>query len=453
MVSANLQRSSTRNIFLLLLLLTGILAGILFVTDHLAAGIILLVIDLMIINFLRKIYNSTNEAVSTFFDSLGNDDTTLHFTKIKGNASMNKLYGSMEKLNRHFQEIRMKNEYNESFYKTLIEFASTGLIVLDGTDSVVLINKVACNYAGISPESTNRNLLKIRHPEFYEAIRTIKPGETVTYKHLVSNNLQMLSFRASGIKRNDEELKLVSINDIRSELEYRELESYRKLMSVMTHEIMNLLSPITSVSKELYTQLNQSVGNDGNPMKQDYDISTAAAGLRLINEQAGGLINFMNNYRRISKIPRPEFATMDAEEWVGMLKIAFSVQMKENDIDFRINRDRNVHSIIADPNLINQVMINVINNAIDAVMEKDGDRIISVSMLKNNSERVQIAISNNGPEIPSELIEKIFVPFFTTKKNGSGIGLSICQEIMKLHKGSIMAISSHDGLTTFLIEV
>lgn len=453
MVSVNLQRSSTRNILLILLLLTGILSGILVATGHLTTGIILIVIDFIILNFLRRIYNSTNEAVSTFFDSLSNDDTTLYFTKIKGNTSMKKLYDSMEKLNRHFQEIRLKNEYNESFYRTLIEFGSTGLIVLDGNNSVALINKVACNYAGISPESTNKNMLKIRHPEFYEAICSIKSGETVTYKHLVSNNLQMLSFRASGIKRNDEELKLISIHDIRSELDNRELESYRKLMSVMTHEIMNLLSPITSVSKELCTQLNQFVENDRTTVKHEYDITAAATGLRLINEQANGLINFVNNYRRISRIPRPEFATLDADEWAGMLKIAFSGQMKENNIDFRIDRDRNVHNIIADPNLFNQVMINLLNNAIDAVMEIDGNRIISISMLKKNNERVQISISNNGPQIPPDLIEKIFVPFFTTKKNGSGIGLSICQEIMKLHKGSVIAVSPQDGFTTFLIEV
>lgn len=451
MVSANYQRSSTRNILLILLLLIGVLTGILFATDHLSAAIIMVIIALLIINFLRRIYNSTNEAVSTFFDSLSNDDTTLNFTKIEGNPSLKKLYESMEELNRHFKEIRIKNEYNESFYRTLIEFASTGLIVLDGNNSVALINKVACNYAGISPDSTNRNLLKIRHPEFYEAICNIKSGETLTYKHLVSNNLQMLSFRASGIKRNDEELKLISIHDIRSELEYRELESYRKLMSVMTHEIMNLLSPITSVSKELYDQLNLFIENDA--LKQEYDITTAATGLRLINEQAGGLTNFVNSYRRISKIPPPEFATMDAEDWEGMLKIAFSGRMNENSIDFRIDRERNVHHIIADPNLLNQVVINIINNAIEAVIEIESNRMISINMVKKNNERIQIQISNNGPQIPSELIEKIFVPFFTTKKNGSGIGLSICQEIMKLHKGSVIAVSPNDGFTTFLVEV
>lgn len=453
MRSETLVRSDTRNILLALLFLSGIVAGFLFASGRWSAGIIPLVAALIIVISLVKIYNSTNKAISTFFESLANDDTALNFMKIEGNASLKKMYESMEKLNRHFQEIRLRNEYNESFYRTLIEFASTGLIVLDKNNSVALINKVACKYAGISPDSTNRNLLKVRNPDFFEAICTIRPGETATYKHLVSNNLQMLSFRAAKIRRNDEELKLISVHDIRFELENREIESYRKLLNVMTHEIMNLLSPITSASKELYTKLSQYAEKENGRIVPEPDVTTAISGLGLINDQANGLINFVNNYRRISRIPQPVFSTFDAEEWEGQLRIAFSGRMKENLIDFSINRERGVHNIIADRNLLNQVMINIINNAIDAVMENEGRKLISIRMQKKSDDRILISVSNNGPAIPAELVEKIFVPFFTTKKHGSGIGLSISQEIMKLHKGSIIAVSPGDGLTSFVVEL
>lgn len=447
-----LLRSGTRNILLMFLLLSGALAGILFAGGHWPAGIFLVLASFMLIFLLIRIYNNTNKSVKAFFDSLGNDDTTLHFSNVPRNASLNQLYESMDRLNRHFQEIRLRNEYNESFYRTLIEFASTGLIVLDGNNSIVFINKVACNYAGISPESVNKNLLRIKHPEFYNAVCNLTPGGTVTYRHLVSNELQMLSFRAAGIKRSDQELKLVSVQDIRSELENRELESYRKLMNVMTHEIMNLLSPITSVSKELYTQLNSKPDKDVDGMEKEPDITNALTGLQMINEQSNSLINFVNNYRRISRIPQPEFASFDADEWTGQLSIAFSGRMKENAINFSIGREKNVHNIIADRNLLNQVMINLINNAIDAVTEIEGERKISVRISKKGDERILISVSNNGPHIPPDLVEKIFVPFFTTKKNGSGIGLSISQEIMKLHRGSIIAVSNGKWVT-FLVEL
>ena len=164
----------------------------------------------------------------------------------------------MNLLNKHFQEIKIRNEYNESYYKTLIQHASTGLLVLDSNNQIELINKAACIYAGISPESTNLNILRIKHPAFYEAVCNLNPGENVTYRNLISNNLQILFFRATMIRRKDAELKLVSIQDIRHELEFREMESYRKLISVMTHEIMNLLSPLTSVSKELYSMFRHN---------------------------------------------------------------------------------------------------------------------------------------------------------------------------------------------------
>jgi two-component system, NtrC family, nitrogen regulation sensor histidine kinase NtrY len=453
MASDKLLRSSTRNLLLVLLLLAGALAGFLISRQDWLAVTILIIGCLVIILILRRIYNNTNNAVAAFFDSLENDDTTLHFPEVKENSSLKRLYESMERLNKHFQDIRLKNEYNESFYRTLIEFASTGLIVLDGNDSIVLINKVACSFAGISPESTNRGFLKIRHPEFYEAICSLRPGETITYRHLVSNELRMLSFKAVRIKRDEKDLKLVSVHDIRSELEYRELESYRKLMNVMTHEIMNLLSPITSVSKELCSQFNLISTKEHSLVSTDPDITKALTGLNMINEQSNSLINFVNSYRRISKIPQPEFGSIDAEEWAGQLMIAFSGRMKEDEISFSVNRERNVSNIIADRNLLNQVMINLINNAHDAVMELESNRMITIRILKKPDERILISVSNNGPRIPSDLIEKIFVPFFTTRKNGSGIGLSISQEIMKLHRGSIIATSPESGPTSFLVEL
>jgi signal transduction histidine kinase len=254
------------------------------------------------------------------------------------------------------------------------------------------------------------------------------------------------------IKRKDTELKLVSIQDIRHELEFRELDSYRKLISVLTHEIMNLLSPLTTVSKELYSMFR---ANDKPKMLSQIDdgtIKTAVNGLQLINEQSNGLLNFVNNYRKISKLPQPEFATFEVEGWVEQLKIAFSGKMVESNINFTITTDKSLKEIIADKKLINQVIINLINNSIEALLEETNDRQIRMQLLRTPQNNVNIRIINNGPLIPPALLEKIFVPFFTTKKSGSGIGLSISQEIMKLHNGSITAVSSEEINTCFIVE-
>jgi two-component system nitrogen regulation sensor histidine kinase NtrY len=419
---------------------------------HYLTSFLLIISGFIIIYLLIKIYDATNEIITLFFNSLNNDDTTLNFPETIKNKTLKGLYQGMNILTRHFQEIKIRNEYNESYYKTLIQHASTGLMVIDGNKRIELMNKSACIYAGISAESTNLNILRIKNQAFYEAVCDLMPGENVVYKNLISNNLQMLSFRATMIRRDNTDLKLISIQDIRHELESREMESYRKLINVLTHEIMNLLSPLTSVSKELY---NMFSNNDSPKKLSDIDettIKTTFNGLQLINDQSNGLLSFVGSYRKISKIPQPEFTTFDTEEWLEQLQIVFAGKMRENNILFLINADRSLKRIIADKKLLNQVMINLINNAFDAVMETSGERKIEIQIKKGLQSKVIIKVINNGPLIPQGLLEKIFVPFFTTKMNGSGIGLSISQEIMKLHNGSVAAISSEESQTCFIVE-
>jgi two-component system, NtrC family, nitrogen regulation sensor histidine kinase NtrY len=452
MVSEKLLDQRAGIVLLLLNIISFTGAGIMIATGHYLYATVFAIAGGIIILLLVRLYNATNDAITFFFDSLRNDDTTLHFATDIRNRTLTRLYDSMNKLNLHFQEIRIKNEYNESYYRTLIQHASTGIIVLDANNKVELINKAACQYAGFSPESTNLNTLIIKHPAFYEAVCNLKPGENVTYRNLISNNLQILVFRASMIKRKDAELKLVSIQDIRHELEFRELDSYRKLISVLTHEIMNLLSPLTTVSKELFSMFRSNDKPKVLSQIDDGTIKTAVNGLQLINEQSNGLLNFVNNYRKISKLPKPEFETFEVDGWIEQLKIAFSGKMIENDISFTITADKSLKEIIADKKLLNQVMINLLNNSIEALVEINKDRQIRIQMLKTAQNNVMIRIINNGPLIPPALLEKIFVPFFTTKKSGSGIGLSISQEIMKLHNGSITAVSSEENNTCFIIE-
>lgn len=440
--------SGNRILFLVVSILSFTGAGIYMGRHNWLIAIILLLAGVVFLALAERISASVSEAVTIFFDSLRNDDTTIRFPEEVKNKKLSGLYERMNNLNAYFQEIKMKNEFNEAYYRTLIHNASAGLLVLGGNNRIELINKTACNYAGISHESTNSDLLKIRHPAFYEAVCSLKAGQNVTYKNLIDGNLQLLSFRATIIRRKDELLKLVSIQDIRSELESRELESYRKLLNVMTHEIMNQLSPLTAVAKELHDMVavEQDADRDGESVRR-----TTISGLKLINEQSTGLVNFMNNYRKLSKIPAPEFSTFEAEEWIGQLKIAFSGKMNENNVDFRLSADKSLREIIGDRKLLNQVMVNLINNALDAVLEIKNERRIEIQMTKNQENRILIRILNNGPVIPHELLDKIFVPFFTMKKNGSGIGLSISQEIMKMHNGSITAVSGKEE-TCFLVE-
>lgn len=448
MASEKSPTTRIRNLLIVLSILFFTASGFYFGRQEHFIAILLSIAGIVSIFILNRTYKKMDEAIIFFFDSLKNHDTTTRFREKTGNKKLDWMNQRMNELNEFFQEIKLRNEYNESYYRTLLYNATAGLIVLGSENKIELINKTACNYAGISSESTNHDLLRIKHPEFYEAIRKMVPGDNIIYKNLVGGNLQLLSFRATMIRRKDEKLKLISIQDIRTELESKEIESYRKLMSVMTHEIMNLISPLTAVSSELHDKWNKEAE------RSDPDetlAKTTVTGLKLINEQSTSLVNFMNNYRKLSRLPSPEFSSFSAEEWIDQLKIVFSAMMKENDVDFKISSEKQLTEVTGDRKLLNQVMVNLINNSLDAVMENEGERKISIRMIRNSNDKLSIKITNNGPVIAPGLLDKIFVPFFTTKKKGSGVGLSICQEIMKLHNGSLVAISS-DVQTCFIAE-
>jgi signal transduction histidine kinase len=415
-------------------------------TLFLAGGLLALWLEM-------RIYRVTNDSITYFFNALRNDDTALQFPNKIRNSSLSRLYEGMNRLNRHFQDIRLQNEYNEKYYKTLIRNSATGILVLNERNEVELMNEVASRYAGISPDSTNPNILKVKNTLFYEAICKLQPGENQTYRQISGNTIQMLLFNAILFQKNEEFVKLVSIQDIRQELESRELESYRKLIRVLTHEIMNLLSPLNSVA----VSLNAAYHPANQPIRltalNEEILKTTLNSIEIINEQSIGLMNFVNNYRRLSRIPTPEIEPFETDEWIDQLRIVYSERMKEKGISFEINVERGIRQITADKKLINQVVINLMNNAMDAVLEKEKSRLITLDIENAPHHRIWISISNNGPEIPPEVLDKIFVPFFTTKKEGSGIGLSICQEIMKLHQGSLTVVSRPEDFTTFIIEI
>jgi signal transduction histidine kinase len=436
-----------------LLVIAFTLGGFLLAKDKYFASTLLFLIGILTLLTAYRLSSDTNKSLTVFFNALSNEDTAFQFPELRHNKSMNALYQSMNRLNSHFQSIRLQNEYNEKYYKTLIRHSATGLLVLNSNNQVELINKIACLYAGISPDSTNPNLLSIKNPLFFEASVKAKPGEDTTYKQISGNTLQLLSFRATEIRKNESAVKLISIQDIRHELESKELESYRKLISVLTHEIMNLMSPLTSISRALYVlyhQHNKPVelsSFDGNMLKSTLN------GLEVIDEQTSAIMKFVDNYRRISKIPQPVFKPIHLADWVEQLQIVYALKMSESGIIFRIKSDSAPVSFVADKNLLNQVLFNLINNAFDAVAEVKEEKNINLEITKSAAAQIQITVSNNGPAIEPEIIENIFVPFFTTKQHGSGIGLSICQEIVKMHKGTLTVISSPLSDTSFIIKI
>jgi signal transduction histidine kinase len=245
--------------------------------------------------------------------------------------------------------------------------------------------------------------------------------------------------------------RLYSISDIKAELEENELDSWQKLIRVMTHEIMNSIAPITSLSNTLTRIFIKN--NDPLPAHEvtEKHISNIIHGLEVIENTGKGLMRFVEDYRKLTKIPTPVFKPILINNWLNAIRLLMKNRLDEENVNLRITKKGSHEELIGDEKLLNQVMINIINNAIDALKSVEHKKII-ISVSENTMGRLKISISDNGKGIPPEEIEKLFIPFYTTKENGSGIGLSLSRKIMRLHRGSISVFSQPGDQTTFVLS-
>lgn len=404
---------------------------------------------------LVYIFNDSNRKLSYFFDAIRNEDTSLVFPEQKGNKSVRKLNASLNSLNRKISEILLRNERNEMFYKELIEQSTTGLMSFDDAGYVTVMNSAAKKYLGVI-QLANMKLLAQKNPLLYQTVTQLKPGEKTIVKSIVDNELRTLSIQTTEMHFGNQRHVIVSFQDIRYELEEAEIDSWQKLIRVMTHEIMNSIAPITSLSHTLMsfftikdkpvepTQLTNAI------------ISDTIEGLNVIEERGKGLIHFVENYRKLAKIPQPTFKTVDVKAWIQGLYLLFKPTFEQYSICFSYSSENIISTILTDEKMLNQIMINLMNNAIESVCLNPNNetREISLSVrMSNMNESIHIELNDNGAGIEDEIIDKIFVPFFTTKKEGNGIGLSLSRQLASKLNMKLGICSQQERGTTFRLEL
>lgn len=326
-------------------------------------------------------------------------------------------------------------EQRERFYEQILSSVSSGVIVLDENHVVVQTNPAAARLLGIPILSTLRQLERFGTEVPY-LLRTLKAGERCNLQYTTGKGDVQLSMRATEMQLGGKNVRILTLNDIRNELDAKELDSWIKLTRVLTHEIMNSIAPISSLSETFLKRKDVVNG----PL---YD------GIRAIHETSTGLISFVDSYRKFSALQKPSpepFYLMDLLKQIQGLSlvpetVALTLQIEPVEL-----------MLYADPNLIRQVLINILKNAVQSIGGNKGR--IHIRAYSAADEHVFIYISNDGPVIPEEEAEQIFVPFFTTRINGSGIGLSLSRQIMKLSGGSISLLraGTNGWNTTFVLE-
>ena len=446
-----------KRITLTTLIITGFILGAGFISGYLLREysnawylLFLLPVPFAFAMIIRN-FNQSNRQIAFFFEAIRNEDSSLKFPSSIRQKSLRHLYQSLNELNNKIREIKLKNEYLEQYYQTFIQHAATGLMALNQDNEVEIMNEKAFEYAGI-PSFTPLHLVPSRNTELFGILMSVKPGEAVSCKQSTGEARINLLIRTREIRFGEKVSRIISLHDIHHELEENELDSWQKLIRVLTHEIMNSIAPIVSLTDTLehFFTLN---GKAVEPSDIDSEtIANVIQSLQTIGERGKGLVNFVDNYRKLTRIPKPEFASFSAKEWLDSVCLLLHSRIETMGVNFEIMIDPRIREISGDKKLLTQVIINILNNAMEALEENRHERKIRVSAELSKQNRPLIRISNNGPPIPKDIIEKIFIPFFTTSEQGSGIGLSLSRQIMRLHNGYIHA-ESLENFTSFVISL
>ena len=300
--------------------------------------------------------------------------------------------------------------------------------------------------------------LKNIDPKLVELLETIDAGEQKRINIKVEHNLLSLAVYSQKIVMQGREIKIVTLQDIKNELDKHEMDSWQKLIKILNHEIMNSVAPITSLSSTLSGFYKAGGNATGPELITGKIISDTIRGLSIIEEHGKGLIKFVESYRSITQLPKPEFTRINIEEFFERITILANSFLDSESEKYRIrplietNVTPSALTMMADDKLVAQVIINVIRNSVEAFEINREDNLIAIDAFKDPDGRIIMTIQDNGPGMDSDILEKIFVPFFTTKESGTGIGLSLSKQIMRLHNGNITCDSNPvNGTTISLI--
>jgi nitrogen fixation/metabolism regulation signal transduction histidine kinase len=413
-----------------------------------AAVLTFIIIIAQLIDIFRFV-SQTNRKLTRFLESVKYSDFISGFT------TDNKLGRSFKDLNIAFNEVleafrkaRTEKEEHWQYLNTVVQQVRTGILSFDTEGEVQLMNANAKKFIGISSIKNIKELIQI-NPRLYHSINSVEPGKSELYK--ASNNELYLTIQATELRIRGIDVKLVTLQNIQPELQKQELEAWQNLTRVLRHEIMNSITPISSLT----STLREILDHDMIKKDTDWELKGEAAddlreGLSTIENRSRGLIKFIDAYREYTSLPKPKMTTVLLKDLIEKVAQLMKNEIKKTKIDFQYECSSEYLTIQADVEMIEQVLINLLKNAIEALAETQNPKLSLTGRYNENA--VLIEVTDNGPGIIKEAREHIFVPFYTTKRTGSGIGLSLSRQIMQMHNGSLAVESEPEVQTVFTMK-
>jgi two-component system nitrogen regulation sensor histidine kinase NtrY len=409
---------------------------------------VLLIIQLVLL--IRK-FNLLNKELLKFFESIQSDDSGLIFKKKTGDRKLNAIYRNFDEINRKINEIKAQNIKSNLHFQNLVEHVNTGIIQFDDEGNVEVINKLAKDFFQCG-DIKNLRSLNEKIPGISKKIMNLKLGSSKSIKIIINETIAVLNFKITEFKVEEKCKKLVSFQNIKSELEFNETDSWKKLIRVLTHEIMNSTAPISSSIKVISSLLRHDKSDKIKSMNEisKEDITNTLRGLEIIEERSEGLNRFVKSYSELTKNIEPYFSEFKIIEIFKSVEFLFAEDFKNAEIKFQFQVQPEDLILKADKNLVEQVIINLIKNSIEATSNTMKREILLETFEQNN--RIIIRVTDTGEGIGMEESDKIFIPFYSSKEEGSGIGLSLSRQIMQLHNGSITFESKQGTKTEFILK-
>jgi len=400
---------------------------------------------------LIKYVQKTNHYLTNFLESIRYSDFSRSF-KIEGlGSAYDELKEAFNDVIEDFQKIRSEKEEHYYYLQNVIQHIGISLIAFQKDGTVEMINNSAKKLFQLS-KLRNIHELEDYSKELVTKLLNMKSGERTLVQVMDNDVMLQLVVYATEFKLRTRSIILVSIQNIQSELEEQEMDAWQKLIRVLTHEIMNSIAPIASLSSTVNELLKDIDTTDNLPQEiDDETVDDIRNSLRTINKRSTGLIHFVDSYRNLTRIPKPKFKIIEVGEIFKNIHLLMEEEIKKNGIICEMEINPSTLELTADEELIEQVLINLIKNAIHSLSDIPGGKIILQAYLDKRG-KIAVQVIDNGPGILKDVIDKIFVPFFTTKPEGSGIGLSLSRQIMRMHGGTLTANSEPNKETIFTLK-
>jgi two-component system nitrogen regulation sensor histidine kinase NtrY len=414
------------------------------------------VLILQVTNLIQYV-NNTNYSLVKFLEALKNEDFSVYFSPSKKGDSFVKVYDDFNLIIKLFKQNKIEKEAQFKYFQYILEHVNLGIVSIKKEDlfgphsesEMLFLNKAACDILK-QPQHKYWHRLANNIPWFVDEIKKIADGGKTLVDFGDENERKQLSLEVIEIQLLNVPYLIITFQDIRSEIEQKEIEAWHNVIKILAHEMLNSFTPVSSLASTMKAMTENEKGElltlDQMDAEDVHDINMAAS---TIKKRSEGLLEFVKDYRTISNVPIPILTSINIKQFLASIELLMKPLVDEAEVELKVMPIPANAKINADSKLIEQVLINLINNSIHALKGRD-QPMIKISCIVE-PEKTEIVITDNGMGIEDKIMNQIFIPFYTTKKNGSGIGLSLSKNILKKHGGNLLVSSEVGKYTTFTL--